>query len=265
MPFRSVKEKKREQVREARSRMVYIGTLAAGLAHEIRSPLNAIGLNLSLLREDLDAVAEEKRDEFRRRLELITEETEGLGKLLSEFLAFARPPKLERLPTDLNELLRQTAEFVEPECIQAQVELVEDFQEDLFPVVLDQHLFGRSVILNLLRNAREAIGEQGTIKLVTRETNEVIEVRVEDNGGGVPPEQQEKIFEAFHSTKDHGTGLGLAIARRIVHEHGGELLLENRPGQGATFVIRLPKSKILEFRGDPGPRAEQKGGKADDS
>ena len=114
--------------------------------------------------------------------------------------------------------------------------------------MLDQNQFGRGVIINLLTNAMEQLGEQGTITLRTRETPDDVEVQVEDNAGGVPKEYESRIFELFFSTKEHGTGLGLAIARRIVQEHGGEMLLENRPRQGATFTIRLPKSKILEFQ-----------------
>ncbi len=93
----------------------------------------------------------------------------------------------------------------------------------------------------------EQIGEHGTIVLRTRETPDFVEVGVEDNGGGVPAEHEARIFEIFFSTKEHGTGLGLAIARRIVQEHGGELMLENHRKRGATFIARLPKSKILEL------------------
>ena len=94
----------------------------------------------------------------------------------------------------------------------------------------------------------EQIGDHGTITLRTRETHDFVEVSVEDNGGGVSRENEARIFEIFFSTKEHGTGLGLAIARRIVQEHGGELSLENHPDRGATFIVRLPKSKILELK-----------------
>lgn len=260
MAYRSEKQKIRDQKSEGESRLAYIGTLAAGLAHEIRSPLNAICLNLALLREDLAVVIPERREEFGARLALISAEAEALEKFLAEFLAFARPPKLEMLPTDLNNLLRQMAEFIAPECARAKIEIIENFQQDLFPVPLDQHLFGRSVLLNLMRNALEAVGEQGTITISTMEDADKVEIRIADNGGGVPAELEGRVFEAFFSTKDHGTGLGLAIARRIVQEHGGELCLENRPDLGATFVIRLPKSKILEYRDEataPAPKSKK--------
>ncbi|MBI3831567.1 MAG: hypothetical protein HY291_18755 [Planctomycetes bacterium] len=233
---------------EAASRMAYVGTLASGLAHEIRSPLNAMKLNLGLLGEMAPAMSAEKRAEFERCVRLIEREVDGLQELLSEFLAFARPPRMQMLATDVNDLISQVIELVQPECRGKHIEIVRDFQKDLYPVGLDQHQFGRGVLLNLLTNAREQIKEHGTITLRTRETPEHVELQVEDNGGGVKPEDEPKIFELFFSTKEHGTGLGLPIARRIVQEHGGELLLENHPGRGATFIVRLPKSKILEYK-----------------
>ncbi|HYF48326.1 MAG TPA: ATP-binding protein [Planctomycetota bacterium] len=242
------KQLEREQREERANRMAYIGTLASGLAHEIRSPLNAIKLNLDLLSEDIDAVRDEKRDEFRKRLGLISRDVEGLQKLLTDFLAFARPPRLEFLPTDLNQLLLDVVAFLAPECQQRHIQVTTNFAKELYPIALDWNQFSRGVLYNLLTNAMEQIKEQGTITLTTRETPDNVEVEVEDNGGGVSPENEARIFELFFSTKEHGTGLGLAIARRIVQEHGGELLLENRPGVGAKFVIRLPKSKILELK-----------------
>ena len=242
------KQIERETREEHASRMAYIGTLASGLAHEIRSPLNAIRLNLDLLREDISAVHTEKRAEFARRLELITREVDGLHNLLTEFLNFAKPPRLEMLPTDLNQLLLDMEQFIAPACEKRHIRLRHDFQYELYPIMLDQNQFGRGVIINLLTNAMEQIGEQGTITLRTRETLDHVEVAVQDDGGGVPADLESQIFELFFSTKEHGTGLGLSIARRIVQEHEGELLLENHRGVGAAFVIRLPKSKILEYK-----------------
>ena len=241
------KQLEREARAEQASRLAYIGTLASGLAHEIRSPLNAMRLNLDLLKEDLGDVNENKREEFAKRLSMIAREVGGLQDLLTEFLTFARPPKLELLPTDLNQLLLDMIQFLKPSLDQRHIQIKTDFQKELYPIMLDNYQFGRGVIINLITNAMEQINEHGTITLRTRETNDNVEIYVEDNGGGVRVENEPRVFEIFFSTKEHGTGLGLAISRRIVQEHGGELVLENHPGQGATFIIRLPKSKILEF------------------
>jgi two-component system sensor histidine kinase AtoS len=248
IPVRNKKQLEREVRQEQATRLAYIGTLASGLAHEIRSPLNAIKLNLDLLREDLGAVDPSRHSDFSGRLGLISREVDGLQELLTEFLNFAKPPTMEMLPTDLNQLLTDVLQFIAPACQQRQIKIVTNFQKELYPVALDQNQFGRGVILNLLTNAMEQIGEHGTIVVSTRETPDFVEVSVEDNGGGVPPELEPRIFEVFFSTKAHGTGLGLAIARRIVQEHGGELLLENHPKRGATFIVRLRKSMILELK-----------------
>jgi two-component system, NtrC family, sensor histidine kinase HydH len=250
MPNRekSRKRAERDAREEVARRLAFIGTLASGLAHEIRSPLNSLRLNVELLKEDIESVKTRRRADFARRLQLMEKEIDGLQKLLTEFLAFARPPRMEIIPTDLNGLLDEILEFESAAMARANIEVVRDYQKDLYPVGLDPNHFGRGVILNLLTNAREAIGQHGTVTLRTRETDDYVEIQVEDNGGGVSPENEEKIFEIFFSTKEHGTGLGLAIARRIVHEHGGELTMENHPGQGAIFAVRMPKSKILELQ-----------------
>src|SRR5262245_18425404 len=170
MPSNSKNKKQleREARQEQASRLAYIGTLASGLAHEIRSPLNAMRLNLDLLHEDLNAVDASKRMEFESRIGLISRVVDGLHELLSEFLNFAKPPAMEMLPTDVNQLLSDVAQFVEPQCEEHQIQIVRDFQRELYPIPLDQNQFGRGVILNLLTNAIEQIGEHGEIILRTR-------------------------------------------------------------------------------------------------
>jgi signal transduction histidine kinase len=150
-------------------------------------------------------------------------------------------------------------DLLEPECRARRIELERDFAATSFPVRVDQRGMYQ-VLTNLVNNAREAIGEEGriTVGVGESEDGEAVELRVSDDGGGVPPGDEERIFEAWYTTKQHGAGLGLGIARRIVEEHGGELTLENRPGSGATFVVRLPQEKVLENR--PG---EEDGGRGD--
>jgi signal transduction histidine kinase len=243
---KSRKRIEQEEARLRQERLVYLGTLASGLAHEIRTPLNAIQMNIDLLAEDLDAVAPEEREDFAKRVERIRRETKGLRGIVDAFLAFARPPKLQQTPLDLNAFLSELIEFVEPEAKGLQIRIERDFDPDLYPVPIDPQQFGQ-VVMNLLTNARQAVGEQGTITIRTRGTDDALEVDVEDDGGGVTPGDEERVFEIFFPTKEEGSGLGLGIARRIVEEHGGELVLENRPGRGALFRVRLPKVKILEY------------------
>jgi signal transduction histidine kinase len=237
---------KREEERLKKERLAYIGTLASGLAHEIRTPLNAIQMNIDLLAEELDAVVTDRREEFEKRVGRIKRETQDLRKTLDAFLQFARPPKLQSTPLKLHKYLAELLEFFEPEATKHNVELRREFAEQLYPVPIDPQQFGQ-VILNLLSNAREAIRSHGTIIVRTRETDNHVEIEIEDDGGGVKPEDEAQVFDIFYSTKETGTGLGLGIARRIVEEHDGTLSLDNHPGKGARFIVRLPKVKILEF------------------
>ncbi|MHC4917276.1 MAG: sensor histidine kinase [Planctomycetota bacterium] len=248
-PAESRKAAQRRTAEMRQQRLAYIGTLAAGLAHEIRNPLNSIKMNVELIEDDLRAREGGTDSATVTRLERIRREAEQLQTILDEFLSFARPPRMEMVATDLNQYMGDMLDFFAPECERARVTVKRDFATDQYPVRIDPAQF-KHVILNLLKNAVEAIGEQGEVNVATRELARDVEIRISDNGGGLRPGSEEKVFEVFFSTKERGTGLGLAIARRIVEEHGGVLLLENRPGQGASFVIRLPKGIFLEFEGE---------------
>jgi two-component system, NtrC family, sensor kinase len=230
-------------------RLAYIGTLAAGLAHEIRNPLNSIKMNVELIESELAERGEAADSASAIRLGRIRREADQLNSILGEFLAFARPPKMELVATDLSQYLNDMLDFFAPECERAGVVVKREFSSDPYPVRIDPAQF-KHVILNLLKNAVEAIGEHGELTVSTAVLEREVEIRVSDNGGGLPAGSEEQVFEVFFSTKERGTGLGLAIARRIVEEHGGKLAVENRPGLGASFVIRLPKGIFLEFEGD---------------
>ncbi len=230
-------------------RLAYIGTLAAGLAHEIRNPLNSIKMNVELIESDLAERGEDEDSASAVRLGRIRREADQLSGILDEFLAFARPPKMELVATDLSQYLSDMLDFFAPECEKHGVTVRREFADDPYPVRIDPAQF-KHVVLNLLKNAVEAIGEHGEIAVSTAELEREVTIRVSDNGGGLDPEGEGRLFEVFFSTKERGTGLGLAIARRIVEEHGGRLEVENRPGLGASFVIHLPKGIFLEFEGE---------------
>ena len=250
---KSRKEVEREAREETQARLAYIGTLASGLAHEIRTPLSSIVMNAELLAEDARSLPEDQRGEVIKRVERIRSEATNLRQALDEFLAFARPPRMQLVPTKLNDWLEELLEFIEPECTKHDISISREYQDGLYPVLIDQAQFGQ-VVMNLMANAREAIGEHGRITVSTSEGDRWIYLRIADDGGGVPSEATGKVFDVFFTTKDHGSGLGLGIARRIVRELGGTIRLENAPGRGATFVVRLPKGRFLEYTDDANPR-----------
>lgn len=251
----SRREKEQEE-RSRKERLAYVGALAAGLVHEVRTPLHAIQLNAQLLAEDLEKLPPEMRKKYERRSARIYSEVKALSRTLEMFLTFARPPRLEPEPVDLNRFMRELIEFVQPEMDEAHITLKSKLARDMYPVVIDQNQFTH-VMLNLLRNSREAIEqrrdkeancEEGVILVSTFEEDKIIRLEVEDNGIGFVPGTEDRLFEVFFTTKEKGTGLGLGIVKRIVEDHRGAIHALTRDTRGAVFEILLPRGHFLEFR-----------------
>ena len=245
-----------EKTRE--ERLAYVGVLAAGLIHEIKTPLHAILLTVQMLVEDSERLPPDLRPRFERRCRRVHGEVKSLARMLDAFLAFARPPKADPTPTDLNRFLRELMEFAKPEMDEADIVLETNLAEDMYPVILDKNQFTH-VVLNLLKNARESIegwressGEEfeGRIAVATAEDDEGISLVIQDNGAGIPLGEEDKVFEFFYTTKPKGTGLGLAIVQRTIEEHRGRIRVEPMVERGARFVITLPRGHLLEFNED---------------
>jgi len=232
-------ERLERQATEA-ERLAYIGTLAAGLAHEIRNPLNSLNLNMQMLEEDLPRGGE---GETGRRLLTVTRSEIGrLERLVSEFLRYARPRPLELEEVAAIDLLIAVREVMAGQIAQhgAAVRLVDESEEACVRVDAEQI---RQLLLNLLHNAliaTEGTGRPPDILLLARREGEEVELAVHDNGRGIPPAERDRIFEAFFSTRKGGTGLGLAIAERIARAHGGRLACDSDFGYGTRFVLSLP-------------------------
>lgn len=232
-------ERLEHQAGEA-ERLAYIGTLAAGLAHEIRNPLNSLNLNMQLLEEDLPAG---EVGEASRRLTTVTRsEIARLERLVSEFLAFARPRPLELSDVAAIDLLIAAREVLSGQIAQrgAEVRLVDDSEEACVRVDEEQM---QQLLLNLLQNAlvaTEGTGRRPDVLLLARREGGLVELEVQDNGRGIPPVERPHVFDAFYSTRKGGTGLGLAIAQRIAQAHGGEIRCDSDFGFGSRFVVALP-------------------------
>ena len=221
----------------ASERLAAIGKMAAHVTHEIRNPLSSISLNIELLEEEL--ASQNVTGEGRELLASITREVERLRNLSEEYLRLARIPSPRMDSEDVAPLLADLAKFSRPELERAGCELVVRLQNDLPPVLFDEAQI-RQAVLNLLRNAREAMPAGGAVELgATAEGMSVI-VSVSDRGGGIPDDIRDRVFDPFFSTKGEGTGLGLAITRRIVEAHGGSLTCDARDGGGTTFLLALP-------------------------
>ncbi|HZZ86000.1 MAG TPA: ATP-binding protein [Anaeromyxobacteraceae bacterium] len=222
----------------AAERLAAVGRISAQITHEIRNPLNSIGLNTELLSEELAGLPREA--EARQLVGAIAREVDRLEGVAEEYLRFARLPRPALAREDLNEILSGLLDFLEPEMKAAGVAVRRDLAGALPAVRADEGQL-RAAFLNLLRNSREAMSGGGSVAVRTRPlAGGGVEAQVADDGPGIPPESLPRIFEPFWSTKEKGTGLGLAFTSQVVKEHGGEIACESAPGRGTTFTVRLP-------------------------
>jgi signal transduction histidine kinase/CheY-like chemotaxis protein len=219
-------------------KMTALGELVAGVAHEINNPLASI-LGYSQL-----ALARDLRPDVRRFLETSCSEAERAGKIVRNLLTFARKQPPEKKYLGLNGIIEKTLELKAYHFRTSMIEAETDLAPDLPMTMLDFHQI-QQVLINLLNNAEQAMsgaGRGGTIRIATRRNGERIEARVSDTGPGIPFEVQSRVFEPFFTTKKEGegTGLGLSMCYGIIQEHGGQIRVESRPGEGATFILDLP-------------------------
>jgi signal transduction histidine kinase len=218
-----------------------VGTIASGIAHEIRNPLSTLRMNLQLLREDWADPITEREQRGRRRIDVLLRETERLENVVSDFVRFASGHALRLEPTNLNDLAGELLDFLAPQAERARIRLRREFAPDLPRVEVDPNLM-RQALLNLLVNAQQAMPHGGEITVRTASNGEHVLLQVRDTGPGIPLEHRDKIFNLYFSTKPGGTGLGLPMVKKIVEEHQGTVEVDSRPGEGATFTLCLKKS-----------------------
>lgn len=218
-----------------------VGTIASGIAHEIRNPLSTLRMNLQLLGEDWSDPITEREQRGRRRIDVLLRETERLENVVSDFVRFASGHALRLEPTNLNDLAGELLDFLAPQAERARIRLRREFAPDLPPVQVDPNLM-RQALLNLLVNAQQAMPHGGEITVRTESNGQHVRLQVRDNGPGIPVEHGDKIFSLYFSTKPGGTGLGLPMVKKIIEEHGGLVEVQSRPGEGATFTLCLKKS-----------------------
>jgi signal transduction histidine kinase len=226
-------------------KLASLGTLAAGVAHEIRNPLTAINVRLHSLKKNLVQDSSEQEDAL-----VIGHEIQRLERIVQEFLQFARPaePKFHTVSAD--SLLARMQLLFGPKFDKTSIRLNLESVPDIW-VQADPHQM-EQVLINLVQNAAESMkASGGTITLRARHGTSrlngracpVVMLEVSDTGTGIPPEVRKRIFDPFFTTKEEGTGLGLAIASRIIEKHGGSLECRSEVNRGTTFVILLPHTK----------------------
>jgi len=214
-------------------RLATAGELAAGAAHEIRNPLTSIRSAIQHLRGDF-------ADDSPRAVLIddILAEVDRINGILEALLSFARPTEVKFEKVDLSELVRHTVALVAASARKGSVNL-ESNVPDTLPVEADANLI-KQVVLNVMMNGLQAMPEGGTLTVSAEPAGRMVALSVRDTGSGIAPEDRDRIFDPFYTTKADGTGLGLSVCYGIVQRHGGDLMVESEPGVGTTLTIQLP-------------------------
>jgi two-component system sensor histidine kinase HydH len=223
-------------------RMAYVGTLASGLAHEIRSPLNSLSLNMQMLEEEMSEGPASSFSSGRRLLNITRSELARLERLATDFLTYAKPRSLELQEVPAVRLFERLRDVLAGEIHQRGVQLVVKDRSNGARVKVDSEQFNQ-LLLNLAQNAiaaTEESGRQPSLFLTVVRQGEKVTLEIVDNGVGMAEDEQKKIFDLFYSNRKGGTGLGLAIVDRIARAHGAELSLRSAPGVGTAVSVALP-------------------------
>jgi signal transduction histidine kinase len=224
-------------------RSTALGRLAAGVAHEIRNPLNFVNLSIDHMRQRLGPAEPERRADFERILDSMKSEISRLNRLVGDFLSFGKPMRLHPRPCALDQVLRDVAGLVEHKARDQAIAIALEVEPGIPRVVADPELL-KTCLLNLMINAMDAMPGGGLLSLFLRRLSEEgrddVEIEVRDSGKGMSADEIRAAFEPYFSTKDTGLGLGLALTQKIVADHGGTVVIESEPGKGTTLRLRLP-------------------------
>ena len=227
-------------------------TLTAGVAHEIKNPLASIGIHLQLMAKQLKDKARVRTADLKAYLDIVGEEVDRLNMIVVDYLMAVRPTEGRLEAGDLNEVIRDITKFLQFELKEAGVELIQEFSE-IPRVELDEKSI-KQALLNLIKNAIEAMPRGGTLWIGTSRQPEQVTVQVRDTGVGISEDVLAKIFEPYFTTKDFSSGLGLTVVYKIIKEHRGEVSVSSRAGEGTTFTLTIPvpqgERRLIAWEGD---------------
>jgi len=220
-----------------------LANLAAGVAHEIRNPLNAIGMAIQRLQREFPPESPELQEEYFRFTDVLRGEVKRLNDIIEQFLFFARPARLNLQPLQLKDLFRDLSILLREPAEKEKVLLEEEIDPALPCIRADRQRL-QEALWNLVQNSLQAMRGGGRLHVSARlQNSREIRLAISDTGEGIPEENLGRIFDYYFSTKEKGTGLGLPLAHKIIQEHGGTITVHSQQGRGTTFEIILPVSK----------------------
>jgi two-component system, sporulation sensor kinase E len=234
----SEKRSREARLRRAES-LASLTTLTAGVAHEIKNPLASISIHIQLAAKAMQGKEQVDTKSISHYLGIVGEEVERLNRIVVDFLFAVRPIDLNLVESDLNDFVRDTMSFLKYELDQSGIGSELSLAEGLPRLMIDAR-FMKQALLNLIKNAIEAMPSGGNLKVSTFRKGDEIDLSVEDTGVGMSAETQAKIFEPFFTTREAGSGLGLTTVFKIVKEHQGEIQVKSKLGEGTTFTLILP-------------------------
>lgn len=231
---------KRAQLKDLTRRVASLGRLTAGVAHEVKNPLNAMTIHLELLKQKL---ASPEPAAAARHAEVIGTEIRRLDDVVQGFLKFVRPEEVTLAPVRTTSLVGSVLEAVGPEAERSRVSCETNCQDPQLAIEGDESLL-RQAFLNLAQNAIQAMPRGGKLRITCGVGKDGrVEVRVQDTGDGIPPEHLARIFDLYFTTKKRGSGIGLSLVFRTVQLHNGDIDVESTVGTGTTFVVKLPRAR----------------------
>ena len=221
-------------------RLAYVGTLSSGLAHEIRNPLNSMNMNVQLIQEELDEMGLDNTGDMYAMLDSTRGEIRRLEKMVSSFLAYARPVRLQTRRLQINNLIMDTLRFLGPEIEKSGIALKTELSPSLPPIAIDENLM-KQALINVIQNGVQVLEPGKAMEITTRIAGgDKVLIAIRDEGPGISAEELKNIFKVFYSTKRGGTGLGLPTAQRIAELHHGGIKVESTVELGTTFTLILP-------------------------